>query len=298
MKEKTKAMVMASFAADALALGAHWIYDTVIIEKRFGRLADLQAPGADSFHAGKGKGDFTHYGDQTMVLLRSVASGNGFRPDGFIEDWRAFFDDYAGYRDHATRQTLENLTSGRAAGDAGSRSTDLGGASRIAPLGHFYREDPRAFVEAARIQTALTHNMPDVTDSAEFFARVTADVLAGHDPVSAISRVRADGFDRPPFAGWISAGLESLDRGTKGVVAGFGQMCGVTAAFPSVIHLIAKYRDDLGSALVENVMAGGDSAARGMLAGMVLGAHLGKEAIPRRWLKEMSAYDEILGFLS
>ncbi|MBI9082773.1 MAG: ADP-ribosylglycohydrolase family protein [Desulfobacterales bacterium] len=298
MKEKTKAMVIASFAADALALGAHWIYDTTVIEKTFGRVADLQAPGANSFHAGKGKGDFTHYGDQMLALLRSVALRNGFSPDGFAEDWRALFADYTGYRDHATRQTLENFHSGQGGADAGSRSTDLGGASRIAPLGHVYRDDPRAFAEAARIQTALTHNVPEVIDSAEFFARVAAYVLAGHDPVAAISRVRADGFDRPPFDGWIGAGLESVSRNSTAAIAGFGQMCNAAAAFPSVIHLIVKYSKDLGAALVENTMAGGDSAARGMMVGMVLGAHLGEDAIPGRWLKEMTAYDEISGLLS
>ncbi|MGA2940205.1 MAG: ADP-ribosylglycohydrolase family protein, partial [Syntrophobacteraceae bacterium] len=41
---------------------------------------------------------------------------------------------------------------------------------------------------------------------------------------------------------------------------------------------------NLREALVENVMAGGDSAARGLVVGMILGAHLGFEAIPSEWL--------------
>ena len=127
MKEKTKAMVMASFAADALALGAHWIYDTTVIEKTFGRVADFQAPGENSFHAGKAKGDFTHYGDQTLALLSSVSLRNGFSLDGFAEDWQALFVGYTGYRDHATRQTLENFQSGQGPAVAGSPSTDSTG---------------------------------------------------------------------------------------------------------------------------------------------------------------------------
>jgi ADP-ribosylglycohydrolase len=298
MMERTKTMVMAAFAADALALGAHWIYDTPAIEKTFGRVTDFHAPSANSFHAGKEKGAFTHYGDQMLVLMRSVVSRNGFTADGFSEDWRALLADYAGYRDHATRETWENLQAGRKPLNAGSKSTDLGGASRIAPLGHVYRSDPAAFIKAARAQTVLTHNVPEIVDSAEFFARLAVAVLSGHDPVTAILGTRAEGFDRPPFDRWIDAGLESAGRETVGAIAGFGQTCSVGAAFPSVIHLIARYPTDLQAALVENTMAGGDSAARGMLAGMILGARPGMDALPDRWLAEMTACPEILDLLA
>ena len=38
MKEKPQAMVLASFAADSLALGVHWIYNPRVIDKKFGRV--------------------------------------------------------------------------------------------------------------------------------------------------------------------------------------------------------------------------------------------------------------------
>jgi hypothetical protein len=38
MKERSKAMVLASLAADSLALGVHWIYNTHVIDKKFGRV--------------------------------------------------------------------------------------------------------------------------------------------------------------------------------------------------------------------------------------------------------------------
>ena len=94
MNDRYQAMVMASFVADSFALGAHWIYDRAVIRDSFGRLDDLQAPGSTSFHAGKGRGDFTHYGDQALALLRSAVQRKGFDRDGFAADWRAFFDRY------------------------------------------------------------------------------------------------------------------------------------------------------------------------------------------------------------
>jgi hypothetical protein len=38
MREKPKAMLFASLAADSLALGVHWIYNTNVIDKKFGRV--------------------------------------------------------------------------------------------------------------------------------------------------------------------------------------------------------------------------------------------------------------------
>jgi hypothetical protein len=44
-------------------------------------------------------------------------------------------------------------------------------------------------------------------------------------------------------------------------------------------------------------MSGGDSAARGMAAAMVLGAYLGPASIPRPWCQELLAYNRILDLL-
>jgi ADP-ribosylglycohydrolase len=71
-------------------------------------------------------------------------------------------------------------------------------------------------------------------------------------------------------------------------------MCEVEAAFPCVIHLIARYENNLKEGLIENAMAGGDSAGRGLIAGMILGAHLGIDAIPKKWLKELRPYQKIV----
>ena len=65
-----------------------------------------------------------------------------------------------------------------------------------------------------------------------------------------------------------------------------------------MIHLIVKYENNLKEALIENVMAGGDSAARGMLVGMVLGAHIGMRAIPQDWLSSLKSREQIEVYLS
>jgi ADP-ribosylglycohydrolase len=298
MKEKPKAMVLASFAADALALGAHWIYNTRVIDKKFGRVDHFIKPERPTYHSTKDRGEFTHYGDQSLVLLESVAGSEGFDLTDFSERWQRLFDNYDGYVDGATKGTLENLAAGKSPAEAGSDSDDLAGAARIAPLVYVYRNDLQELMAGARAQTAFTHQNSAVIKSAAFFATIAYEVLAGTAPLAAIDQAQKNAFHSDPFKEWIQMGLESVEQDSRQAILDLGQMCEIPAAFPGVIHLIAKYENDLKAALVENVMAGGDSAGRGLLAGMVLGAHLGMEAIPPEWLSDMKAYPQIVDILA
>ncbi len=171
MEDRVKAAVCGSFAADALALGPHWVYNANVIDKKFGVVDRFLDP-LTSYHKGKQAGDLTHYGDQMLVLLESVAATSGFNLDQFTNDWRGFMDSYDGYFDQATKATLENMANGWEYPDCGSKSHDLGGAARIAPLVVAHHADLERLVESARTQTALTHNDQTVISSAEFFARV------------------------------------------------------------------------------------------------------------------------------
>jgi ADP-ribosylglycohydrolase len=130
-------------------------------------------------------------------------------------------------------------------------------------------------------------------ETAEFFGRVVWQVLHGETPTTAIKQALGQGFDRAPYAKWVTEGLNSVETDTRQAMLDFGQMCEIEAAFPCVVHLIAKYESNLREGLIENVMAGGDSAGRGLMVGMILGAHLGIDAIPQKWLSELKSYQEI-----
>lgn len=84
MKDNAHEMVKATLAADSLALGVHWIYDTEKIRLDYGRVDHLISPGPESYHPTKQKGEFTHYGDQTFTLLDSVAKAGKFDPAVFF----------------------------------------------------------------------------------------------------------------------------------------------------------------------------------------------------------------------
>ena len=143
----------------------------------------------------------------------------------------------------------------------------------------------------------MTHNHPHVLASAELFARAFLNVLAGDKPSQGILNASDAMEADQEIKQAVKNGLASKTQDTRKAIAGFGQMCSVEAALPSTTHLIAKYEENLKEALVENIMAGGDSSARGMFLGFLLGAHNCPDAIPGEWLKEMIHSHEILELL-
>lgn len=292
MSDATQAAVLGALVADSLALGAHWEYDVDKLSSQ-GRVEALKAP-TTFYHKGKKAGDFTHYGDQCHVLLESVAEQKGFDLPHFFESWKALFDGYDGYMDGATRNTLKIIAFGEGPETSGSTSADFAGAARIAPIVHAHAHDLDAAVAAARAQTAMTHNNPKVLDAAEFLVRAALHAAGGMAPVDAMREAAAAGYEVAPIADWLEDGIDSADLETTRAIGSFGQSCGIDAAFPSAVHCIARYPGDLKKALVENVMAGGDQAGRGMAVGMILGAALGTSALPKPWVDGLTRRDAIM----
>jgi ADP-ribosylglycohydrolase len=298
MQDNAQAMLLASFAADALALGAHWIYDPQKIRDDFGSIRTYQQPPPTSYHASKNKGDFTHYGDQALLLLRCLADKKSFSLDEFAAQWQPFMAGYGGYMDKASRQTLANFRSGAGPETAGSSSSDLAGAARVAPLIYAYREKPEQdLLNAVMAQTRMTHNNPLVIESAVFFARTALAVLRGTNPVVAMNHLATTHFSNSPLAQWVTRAIETKDADSVKTIASLGQSCQMQDAFPGVIHLVARHEHDLVKGLSQCVMAGGDSAGRGMIVGLLLGAHQGMDAIPAAWLENMRAYPTIRHFM-
>ncbi|GAB7081022.1 ADP-ribosylglycohydrolase family protein [Megalodesulfovibrio paquesii] len=304
-----RAAVLGGFLGDAVALGLHWNYNTADVAGLAaphlvdGRLDTLLPPAAGSYHAGKPAGAFTHYGDQALVLLESlVADASGaprcaFALPRFFQAWQDLFAHYAGYVDNATRGTLERIAAGAGVEDGGSPSADLAGAARLFPLLAAHGTNLPALLEAARLQTRMTHNNSQVLDAAAFLARAAFHLLHGVPMLEALQAAGAADYATSHVQDWLRAGLASAGNDTVAVIGEFGQSCTVSGAFPAVIHLAATYAGDAALGLTRNVLAGGDSAARGMAAGMLLGAAGGMQALPDAWLEGLLVRTSILACL-
>ncbi len=287
-------VLLTALVADALCLGPHWIYDQEAIAQSCGGCTQFADP-VSAYHPGKQAGDFTHYGDQTLVLLRSLARVGRFDVDEFAADWRGFWEDAAtaSYRDGATRVTMENFRRGQ--NPAASPSGDIAGASRLAPLFLLAWDHPEALAAAARAQAALTHGDPAVGEVAAYLAQV-AWAVGGGSPIPEALRATAAqaGWSIQLQSGLVAAGASSAAPcGDAAALTEHGLACGVREAFPALCHLLLRHPDGAAEALIANAAAGGDSAARGLLLGLVYGARPTAPLLPDVWTRGLRAAPEV-----
>ena len=140
--DRRRAMLWGAFVADAASLGFHWLYDQDRIRAIAPKSPEFRAPTAADFdgvagyfaHGTKSVGDLTHYGEQALVLLRTVASRNGYSRAAYSERFQAHFGyggTHVGYIDHATRDSLDNLARMTAERFARAQAVDISADKQV-----------------------------------------------------------------------------------------------------------------------------------------------------------------------
>ena len=287
--ERLKGLLFGAFVGDAYALGLHWVYDTDKIKLEADKLEGYMSPLKDSFHQGKRKGEFTHYGDQSLLLLKSISTNHGFELDLFKTHWVTYMSKYEGYMDHASKESLVMLDNGT---HSGSSSDELGGFSRVAPLIFYHFDDPDLF-KLVEKHTRLTHNNDTLVLFGRFITELTLELIIGKPLIESIENLV---LEYPFVKKFYDKLIHRLDEDTTEVIKDVGQSCSCQFAFPSMLYLMLKYPDDFMEAMRQNVLAGGDSAGRGMILGMVLGTAKGYSNLPQDLVKALKAYDIIHTF--
>jgi ADP-ribosylglycohydrolase len=265
--------IQGAFVADAYSLGSHWIYDETQLKNLPIDWEDLNAPQA-IWHKGKEKGDFTHYGDHGQWNHEFVQTYNHFEPSKYASFWIEKMQSYKGYIDGSSRETLEILRNNPQA-LCGASSHDLSIIGRIAPL-LLVSKTKEEFLAQTEMFVSLTHNSLVVLKAAEFFASVLFDVALGADIKDTVKHTVVD----PLLARAHGAAVNSKGQESFSTIRNFGPACSVEGGFEGTIHILLSY-DDYKSALIANAKAGGDTAARGMIIGMIMGAAL--KEIPLAW---------------
>jgi len=216
--------------------------------------------------------------------------------------------------DPAVKTFLENYEKGVAVADAGSESP--GHVVRFVGALAVYHGDEDMLVEIATKTTRFTQRNADAVSAAEFWARMVHRVLDGMSPAlaaqSAADAMANDAFvtakvkeatDKVAEATDPDAPLSqeefkdelavtSMGRrwapGTEPLKA--GKSTAVAHAFPAALYFVLRYAASGYKDVVQaNVLVGGDSSARAVPIGMIIGAYYGRAGIPLGWINGLTA---------
>ena len=293
MKNRLQAALWGAFYGDAYALGAHWLYDTHQISKSEFDTKRFNDPLSD-YHPGKSGGDFTHYGDQMLWLLESIAKEDEFTVHRFSFTWKTKMADYTGYVDGASKHTLDALNAGKNSLVCGSNSRGLSVVGRMMPLIYAYHNDMDKMMEYIKLHTLFTHMTKELVESAAYFNELIMAVSMGAEinrSIEEIALVYSDYVQK-----WVIEGVAKAETESVEAIKALGQSCSVDGGFAAVIYLLVRF-SDFQEAMEANAFAGGDSAARGMIVGAVLGGYGGMEVLPPNY-QSMSHADDIANYIA
>lgn len=165
---------------------------------------------------------------------------------------------------------------------SGGRSAGNGSLMRCAPLAVRYSQDHAALWEAARRDSELTHYDPLAGDACLLFCTVAAARNAGQE----LLEVPAE---RDELVDALGASREdAADRAAEQV--------GFVLTALAVALCADRRAESFEEGLVWAVNLGGDADTNGAVAGAVLGARFGAEAIPGRWLEALEPGRELVSW--
>jgi ADP-ribosylglycohydrolase len=285
---RARGMLLGAFVGDALALGAHWVYDTEEIKRNLGRVSGYSDP-LTKYHPGKKAGDYTHIGDQMWLLLESLRKTR-LRLDAqdFLKRWCQFWMNpkTVSYKDKATKQAIEELLAGKLSMPQSKTHGELAGVVRGMPilasgisLGIGQEEMATALIR----QAAYSHRNITGLSCGEYLTALVCQLNKGKALNEAQTKASAKVI--PEIKSFVKRAeapdLNSLS--TSAAVQALGQSCDVDDCISSSTLILTRHGHSFEEALIENVMAGGDSATRGIVIGSILGLVHGEEAIPLAW---------------
>ncbi len=178
----------------------------------------------------------------------------------------------------SVQQTAERLL--LVAKHANQVSQANGSLMRISPLGIFGAGQPAEAADCARQDSGLTHPNPVCRDCCAVFVAAIAHTIAHGDGPEAAHAAALAEASRP---GVQEVVRQTLERARLAPPADYQDQMGwvliaLQNAFWQLLHSAS-----LEEGVVDTVMHGGDTDTNGAIAGALLGAVHGREAVPTRW---------------
>ena len=304
---------LGSLAADALAMPAHWYYDTAALHRDYGtvdRFLEPKNPHPGSilwrseYHALNEKGNIlreqaqywgrrdVHYhqflkaGENTLnfrlarELYSFVRQRGGYDPDAWLERYIARMLEPGWHRDTYVeeyhRAFFTRYAQGKKPRKCGISDEHIGGLATVPALCAALEGMPLSELRAVvKEHVGLTHAHANVLRAADTLVRLLWGIAHGDAVRDVIRREAGDWISGNKSDSWLHQPDEHV------IGSRFSPACYIADAMPASLYLVWKYHNDFTAGIVANAMVGGDNCHRGAVVGSLLGAACG---VPERFL--------------
>ena len=179
-----------------------------------------------------------------------------------------------------------------------NNSAGCGGVMRVAPAGLMYKDTPELAFEVGAECAALTHSHPRGYLPAGVLSEMIAHIVNGkniEESVNATLKTLKKYDNHEPVTELMQKALKFSKSDVEPSVAikelGEGWVGDEAIAISTYCAL--KEPNDFAKAVRMAVNHSGDSDSTGAILGNILGAHLGIEKIPSKWLKDVELSNEL-----
>lgn len=215
--------------------------------------------------------------------------------------------------------------------ETGGHADTTEGAERAIVLAARYAKQPEKVAESVAANCRLTQADEAIVAMSTAYNLVLSQLVAGekltpaisgklmqlvHDnqlPFHAVTKSDSSaprpGDPDPPLAGRFSSpdalltphyvALAALDPGINiepawKVSLVYGMPCAIYHQLPAAYYLACRFADDFESAVLHAINGGGQNMSRAMLTGALVGAQVGLEGIPRRFIDGLDDGEALL----
>jgi ADP-ribosylglycohydrolase len=259
--------------------------------------------------------DFTRRLDEELFPLLNGEPVYG--PGGYTDQ---------SIRDAYRRRVVQKKSWSETGGDADTTEA----AERAIVLAARYAKNPKKAAETISSNCRLTHGDEAIIAMSTAYNLVLSRLVAGEKLTPAISEklmslvhrnelpfhaVTGSGFSaprpgnpEPPLAGRFSspdalltpqyAALAAVDPDIRiepawKVSIVYGMPCAIYHQLPAAYYLATRFADDFESAVLHAINGGGQNMSRAMLTGALVGAQVGLEGIPGRFIDGLDKGQEL-----
>jgi ADP-ribosylglycohydrolase/fructose-1,6-bisphosphatase/inositol monophosphatase family enzyme len=214
-------------------------------------------------------GQPTDDSEMALALARCLVAEKEFVPDKVLDAYRGWLTSRPPDIGATTERGLLGMHT--------TESESNGSLMRVSPIGVWAAGDPERAARIAREDSALTHKNPLCTEACAAYAAAIAVGVVGQGRAAMREAALATCTGRVREA--IASGKPPGDY--------FTQMGWVLVALQNAFfHLHSSGFEE---ALISTVSAGGDTDTNAAICGALLGAALGRPAIPPRWILPLLA---------